>query len=102
MMTELLPARTLDLGASATASLPVKIAITYVMMSERRGQMVTYSLFEKRMRNEMPSDQQGYLGAILLIEDRGQEEGKPHQQPRREQLYLRETGDGREAEWQNH
>ena len=38
-------------------------------MSERRHKMITYSLFEKLMRNEMPQDQ-GDLDAILLIEDK--------------------------------
>ena len=67
-MTAPPPARTLDFGASATASLLVKMTITYGM-SERRDQMITYSLFEKLMRNEMPQDQ-GDLDAILLIEDK--------------------------------
>ena len=68
-MTAPLPARTLGFGASATASLLVKMTITFGM-SERRGyQMITYSLFEKLMRNEMPQDQ-GDLDAILLIEDK--------------------------------
>ena len=92
-MTAPPPARTLDFGASATASLLVKMTITYGM-SERHDQMITYSLFEKLMRNEMPQDQ-GDLGAILLIEDR--QDRKPHQQSR-EQLDLRETGDERETE----
>ena len=56
-MTAPPPARTLDFGASATASLLVKMAITYGM-SERRDQMITYSLFEKLMGNEMPQDRQ--------------------------------------------
>ena len=67
-MTAPPPARTLDFGASATASLLVKMTITYGM-SERRDQMITYSLFEKLMRNEMPRDQ-GDLDAILMIEDK--------------------------------
>ena len=49
-MTAPRPARTLDFGASATASLLVKITIAY-RMSERRDQMITYSLFDKLMRN---------------------------------------------------
>ena len=67
-MTAPLPARTLAFGASATASLLVKMTITYGM-SERRDQMITYSLFDKLMRNEMPQDQ-GDLDAILLIDDK--------------------------------
>ena len=67
-MSAPLPAGTLDFGASATASLLVKMTITYGM-SERRDQMITYSLFEKLMRNGMPSDQRD-LDAILLIEDK--------------------------------
>ena len=54
-MTAPPPARTLDFGASATASLLVKMTITSGM-SKRRDQMVTYSLFEKLTRNEMPQD----------------------------------------------
>ena len=42
-MTAPPPARTLDFGASATASLLVKMTITYGMI-ERRDQMTTYSL----------------------------------------------------------
>ena len=45
-MTAPPPARTLDFGASATASLLVKMTITYGVF-ERRDQMTTYSLFEK-------------------------------------------------------
>ena len=67
-MTAPPPARTLDFGASATASLLVKMTITYGM-NERRDQMITYSLFEKLMKNEMPQDQ-GDLDAILLIDDK--------------------------------
>ena len=67
-MTAPPPARTLDFGASATASLLVKMTITYGMC-ERRDQMITYSLFEKLMRNEMPQDQ-GDLDAVLMIEDK--------------------------------
>ena len=67
-MTAPLPARTLDFGASATASLLVKMTITYGM-SERRDQMMTYLLFEKLMRNEIPQDQ-GDLDAVLPIEDK--------------------------------
>ena len=39
-------ARTLNFGASATASLLVKMTITFGI-SERRDQMITFSLFEK-------------------------------------------------------
>ena len=67
-MTEPLPARTLDFGASATASLLVKVTITHGV-SERRDQMITYSLFGNLTRNEIPSDQ-GDLDAMLLIEDK--------------------------------
>ena len=67
-MTAPPPARTLDFGASATASLLVKMTITFGM-SERRDQMITYSLFDKLMRNEMPQNQ-GELDATLLIEDK--------------------------------
>ena len=45
-MTAPPPARTLDFGASATASLLVKMAITYGI-SEQRDPMITFSLFEK-------------------------------------------------------
>ena len=38
-------------------------------MNERRDQMITYSLFDKLMRNEMPQNQ-GELDATLLIEDK--------------------------------
>ena len=38
-------------------------------MSERRAQMITYSLFGKLMRNEMPQNQ-GELDATLLVEDK--------------------------------
>ena len=62
------PARTLDFGASATASLLVKMTITYGI-SERRDQMITFSLFEKLMRDEMPQNQGG-LDATLLVEDK--------------------------------
>ena len=67
-MTAPLPARTLELGASATASLLVKMAITDGM-SERRDQMITYPLFGKLTRNEMPQNQ-GELDATLLVEDK--------------------------------
>ena len=67
-MTAPLPARTLHFGASATASLLVKMTITYGV-SARRDQMITYSLFGKLMRNEMPQDQ-GDLDAILLTDDK--------------------------------
>ena len=67
-MTASLPARTLDFGASATASLLAKMTITYGM-SERRDQMITYSLFGKLIRNEMPQNQ-GELDAALLVEDK--------------------------------
>jgi len=67
-MTAPPPARTLDFGASATASLLVKMTITFGM-NERRDQMITYSLFDKLMRNEMPQNQ-GELDATLLIEDK--------------------------------
>ena len=67
-MTAPFPAKTLGLEASATASLLVKMTVTYGM-SEPRDQMITYSLFEKLMRNEMPPNQ-GDLDAILLIEDK--------------------------------
>jgi len=59
---------TLDFGASATALLLVKTTITFGM-SERRDQMITYSSFDKLMRNEMPQNQ-GELDAILLVEDK--------------------------------
>ena len=90
-MTAPLPATTLDFGASATASLLVKMTITYGM-SERRDQMITYSLFGKLMRNEMPQNH-----GECNTAGRGQE-GEPRQQPR-EQLDLRETGHERETEW---
>ena len=61
-------ARTLDFGASATASLLVKMTITFGI-SERRDQMITFSLFEKLMRDEMPQDQ-AELDAVLLVEDK--------------------------------
>ena len=67
-MTAPPPARTLDFGASATASLLVKMTVTFGM-NERRDQMITYSLFGKLMRNEMPQNQ-GELDATLLIEDK--------------------------------
>ena len=67
-MTAPPPARTLDFGASATASLLVKMTITFGM-SERRDQMITYSLFDKLTRSEMPQNQ-GELDATLLIEDK--------------------------------
>ena len=67
-MTAPLPARTLDFGASATASFLVKMTITHGM-SERRDQMITYSLFDKLMRNEMPQNQ-GERDAALLVEDK--------------------------------
>ena len=67
-MTAPPPARALDFGASATASLLVKMTITFGM-NERRDQMITYSLFGKLMRNEMPQNQ-GELDATLLIEDK--------------------------------
>ena len=67
-MTAPPPARTLDFGASATASLLVKMTITYGI-SERRDQMITFSLFEKLMRDEMPQNQ-GELDATLLVEDK--------------------------------
>ena len=51
-MTAPLPARTLDFGASATASLLVNMTITYGGMSERRDQMITYLLFDKLMSHE--------------------------------------------------
>ena len=57
-------------------------------MSERRDQMITYSRFDKLMRDEMPQGQ-GDLDAI--------QEGECHQQPRK-QLGLRETGHERETE----
>ena len=63
-----LPARTLGFGASATASLLVKMTITHGT-SERRDQMITYSLFDKLIRNEMPQ-KQGELDAALLVEDK--------------------------------
>ena len=61
-------ARTLNFGASATASLLVKMTITFGI-SERRDQMITFSLFEKLMREEMPQDQ-AELDAILLVEEK--------------------------------
>ena len=61
-------ARTLNFGASATASLLVKMTITFGI-SERRDQMITFSLFEKLMRDEMPQDQ-AELDAILLVEEK--------------------------------
>ena len=67
-MTAPPPARTLDFGATATASLLVKMTITFGM-SERRDQMITYSLFDKLMKNEMPQNQ-GELDAVLLVEDK--------------------------------
>ena len=67
-MTAPPPARTLDFGASATASLLVKMTITYGV-SERRDQMITFSLFEKLMRDEMPQNQ-GELDATLLVDDK--------------------------------
>ena len=67
-MTAPLLARTLDFGASVTASRLVKMTITYGM-SERRDQMITYSLFDKLARNEMPQNQ-GELDAALLTEDK--------------------------------
>ena len=57
------PARTLDFGASATASLLVKVTITYGI-SERRDQMIKFSLFEKLTRDEMPQNQ-GELDAFI-------------------------------------
>jgi hypothetical protein len=69
-MTAPLPARTVDFGASATASLLVKMAITFGMSErERRDQMITYSLFDKRIKNEMPQNQVE-LDATLLVEDK--------------------------------
>jgi len=38
-------------------------------MSERRDQMITYPLFGKLTRNEMPQNQ-GELDATLLVEDK--------------------------------
>ena len=67
-MTAPPPARTLDFGASATASLLVKMTITFGI-SERRDQMITFSLFEKLMRDEMPQDQEE-LDAVLLVDDK--------------------------------
>ena len=67
-MTAPPPARTLDFGASATASLLVKMTITFGI-SERRDQMITFSLFEKLMRDEMPQNQ-GELDATLLMDDK--------------------------------
>ena len=61
-------ARTLNFGASATASLLVKMTITFGI-SERRDQMITFSLFEKLMRDEMPQDQEE-LDAVLLVDDK--------------------------------
>ena len=40
-------------------------------MSERRDQMITYSLFDKLMRNEMPQNQ-GQLDATLLVEEKNE------------------------------
>ena len=37
--------------------------------NERRDQMITYSLFDKLMRDEMPQNR-GELGAVLLVEDK--------------------------------
>ena len=67
-MTAPPPARTLDFGASATASLLVKMTITFGI-SKRRDQMITFSLFEKLMRDEMPQDQEE-LDAVLLVDDK--------------------------------
>ena len=68
-MTAPPPARTLDFGASAaTASLLVKMTITFGV-SERRDQMITFSLFEKLMKEEMPQNQ-GELDATLLVDDK--------------------------------
>ena len=67
-MTAPPPARTLDFGASTTASLLVKMTITFGI-SERRDQMITFSLFEKLMRDEMPQNQ-GELDAALLVDDK--------------------------------
>ena len=67
-MTAPPPARTLDFGASATASLLVKMTITFGV-SERRDQMITFSLFEKLMRDEIPQNQ-GELDAKLLVDDK--------------------------------
>ena len=69
-MTAPPPARTLDFGASATASLLVKMTITFGI-SERRDQMITFSLFEKLMRDEMPQDQEE-LDAVLLVDDKNE------------------------------
>jgi hypothetical protein len=67
-MTAPPPARTLDFGASATASLLVKMTITFGI-SERRDQMITFSLFEKLMKDEMPQNQEE-LDAVLLVDDK--------------------------------
>ena len=93
-MTAPLPARTLDFGTSAAASLLVKMAITFGM-SERRAQMITHSLFDKPMRNEMPQNQ-GELDATLLVKDK--KENLINNLATREQLDLRETGYERETE----
>ena len=67
-MTAPPPARALDLVASATAPLLAKMTITHGT-NERRDQMITYSLFDKLMRDEMPQNR-GELGAVLLVEDK--------------------------------
>ena len=86
-MTAPPPARTLNFGASVTASLLVKMTSTYGM-SERRDKMITYSRVDNLIRDQMPQNQ-GELDATLFV-GRGHE-GKPHQKPR-EKLGLRETG----------
>ena len=59
--------------------------------------MITFSLFEKLMRDEMPQDQEE-LDAVLLVDDKKEHLiNHQHQQPRA-QLDLRETGDERETE----
>ena len=64
-------------------------------MSERRDQMITYSLFDKLMRNEMPQHQ-GELDAILLIEDK--KENLINNLASSWVYELRETGYERETE----
>ena len=68
-MTAPPPARTLDFGASATVSLLVKMTITFGI-SERRDQMITFSLFEKLIKDEMPQDQEELDAVLLVVDDK--------------------------------